>query len=309
MGAREGPLRSLSSETTSEAIPTVDVPQANTLDLVVDLVALLHEGMDGTEALARELRIDPREVEYYKHAARILGFIRGSIDEPELTDRATELMASVRPAQRHAIIVHAIEETEVFRRLLTAYRREELSKKTVVDFLKANSALTGSTVGRRADTILAWLKFISRYDPFDIGSIARHASEEAGQAYRAYQQREEGILHQKLKRAVADCPEEHLGEALRLIEVEYQFPTNDRADILFADSQNRLVAVEIEVDVGPLDVSGLLQAVKYKHMLAVLYRLRPTDVRGILGARTVHSVMKDRAQRYGVEAREVKTVI
>jgi hypothetical protein len=299
----------LSSETTSETIPTVDVPQANTLDLVVDLVALLHEGMDGTDALARELGIDRREVEYYKHAARILGFIRGSIDEAQLTERAAELMASVRPAQRHAIIADAIEETEVFRRLLTAYRREEFSRKTVVDFLKANSALTGSTVGRRADTILAWLKFISRYDPFDIASIAQHASEQAGQAHRRYQQREEGILHQELKRAVADRPQEYLGEALRLIEVEYQFPTNDRADILFADSQNRLVAVEIEVDVGPLDVPGLLQAVKYKHMLAVLYRLRPTDVRGILVARTIHSVMKDRAQRYGIEAREVKTVI
>jgi hypothetical protein len=299
----------LSSETTSEAIPTIDVPQANTVDLVVDLIALLHQGMDGKEALARELGIDPREVEYYKQAARILGFIRGPIDEPMLTDRARELMETVRLAQRHAIIVHAIEETEVFRRLLAAYRREELSKNTVIEFLKTNTALTGTTVGRRADTILAWLKFILRYDPFDVGSVARHASDQAEQAYRAYRQMEEGALHQKLKRAVADSPEEHLGEPLRLIKVEYQFPTNDRADILFADSQNRLVAVEVEVDVGPLDVSGLLQAVKYKHMLAVLYRLRPTDVRGILVARTVHGVMKDRAQRYGIEVHEVKGVV
>jgi hypothetical protein len=299
----------LSSVTTSSVIPTVDVPQANTLDLVIDVVALLHEGMDGKEALASELGIDPREVDYYKHAARILGFTSGSLDEPELTDRATELLESMKPAQRHAIIAHAIEEAEVVRRLRSAYRPEELSKNTVVDFLKANSALTGTTVGRRADTILAWLKFISRYDPFDINSIAQHASEESGQTYRAYQQRQEGILHQELKRAVADSPEEHLGEPLRLIKVEYQFPTNDRADILFADSQKRLVAVEIEVDVGPLDVSGLLQAVKYKHMLAVLYRLRPTDVRGILVARTVHDVMKQRAQRYGIEVREIKTVI
>jgi hypothetical protein len=299
----------LSSETTSEAIPTIDIPQANTLDLVVDLVALLYQGMDGKEALAAELGIDPREVEYYKHAARILGFIRGPIDDPLLTDRARELMEAVKPTQRYAVIVHAIEETEVFRRLLGAYRREELSKNAVVDFLKTNTALTGTTVGRRADTILAWLRFVFSYDPYDMASVAQHASEQAEQAYRAYRGREEGALHQRLKRAVADSPKEHLGEPLRLIAVEYQFPTNDRADILFADSQNRLVAVEIEVDVGPLDVSGLLQAVKYKHMLAVLYRLRPADVRGMLVARTVDSVMKDRAQRYGIEVREVKSVI
>ena len=299
----------MSSETTSEAIPTIDIPQANTLDLVVDLVALLYQGMDGKEALGRELGIDPREVEYYKHAARILGFTRGAIDEPVLTDRARELMQAVKPAQRHAIVVHAIEETEVFRRLLAAYRREELNKNTVVDFLKTNTALTGTTVGRRANTILAWLKFIFRYDPFDIRSVAQHASDQAEQAYRTYRQGEEGVLHQKLKRAVADSAEEHLGEPLRLIQMEYQFPTNDRADILFADSQNRLVAVEVEVDVGPLDVSGLLQAVKYKHMLAVLYRLRPTDVRGMLVARTVHGVMKDRAQRYGIAVREIRGVI
>jgi hypothetical protein len=299
----------LSSETTSEAIPTIDIPQANTLDLVVDLVALLYQGMDGKDVLASELGIDPREVEYYKHAARILGFIRGSIDEAVLTERARELMEAVKPAQRHTIIVDAIEESDVFRRLLAAYRREELSKNTVADFLKRNTALTGTSVGRRANTILAWLKFIFRYDPFDIRSVARHASDQAEEAYRTYRQREEGVLHQTLKRAVADSPEEHLGEPMRLIQVEYQFPTNDRADILFADSQNRLVAVEVEVDVGPLDVPGLLQAVKYKHMLAVLYRLRPTDVRGMLVARTVHSAMKDRAERYGIAVREVKGVI
>jgi hypothetical protein len=299
----------LSFETTSEAIPTVDIPQANTLDLVVDLVALLDQGMDGKDALARELGIDPREVDYYKHAARILGFICGAIDEPALTRRARELMEAVKPAQRHAIIVHAIEETEVFRRLLAACRPEELNKNTAIDFLKMNTALTGTTVGRRADTILAWLKFIFHYDPFDIRSVAQHASDQAEQAYRTYRTGEEGVLHQTLKRAVADSPEEHLGEPMRLIAVEYQFPTNDRADILFADSQNRLVAVEVEVDVGPLDVPGLLQAVKYKHMLAVLYRLRPTDVRGMLVARTVDGVMKDRAQRYDIEVREVKGVI
>ncbi|MGB6837814.1 MAG: endonuclease NucS domain-containing protein [Dehalococcoidia bacterium] len=276
---------------------------------MVDLVALLQQGMAGKKTLAVELGIDPREVDYYKHAARVLGFTRGPIDRPALTQRGSELMQAVRLVQRQATIVHAIGETDVFTRLLATHRREELNKNTVVDFLKINTLLTGSTVGRRADTILAWLKFISRYDPFDIGSIAQHASAEARHAYQAYRRGEESKAHQSLKRAVAEAPLQYLGESLRLVQIEYRFPTNDRADIVFADSRNRLVAVEVEVDVGPLDISGLLQAVKYKHMLAVLYRLRVANVRAMLVARTIHSVMRDRARQYGIETHEVDASI
>lgn len=290
-------------------IPTVDVPQANTLGLVVDLVALLSLGIDGKKVLAKELRIALREVDYYKHAARILGFTADPIDKPVLRRTGRELMQAVRPGERDKIIARAIQETRIFKRLLSNFRPEELNKSTVVDFLKKSTVLTGTTLGRRADTILAWLKFFSTFDPLDVASVARFASKQAAKSYRAYRGGSEGPLHKKLKLAVAEAPEKYLGEPLRLVQVEYPFPTNDRADILFVDSREHLVAVEIKVDVGPMDVPGLLQALKYKHMLAVLFSVRPSAVRGILVARKIHPEIKGKAQRYGIETREVKKVI
>lgn len=96
---------------------------------------------------------------------------------------------------------------------------------------------------------------------------------------------------------------------MTLIQEEYQFPTNDRADLLFVDSRTRLLAVEVEIDVGALDVVGLLQAVKYKAMLMVQFGRRPTGVRGLLAARTIHPVMQERATRYEIETREIRGVI
>jgi len=59
------------------------------------------------------------------------------------------------------------------------------------------------------------------------------------------------------------------------------------------------------VDVGPFDLPGLLQAVKYKHMLAVIHRLEFAEVRGLLVARSIDSLMKARAKQNGIEWREV----
>ena len=90
-----------------------------------------------------------------------------------------------------------------------------------------------------------------------------------------------------------------------LVQVEFPFPTNDRADVLFKDDRDRLVAVEVEVDVGPFDLPGLLQAIKYKHMLAAIHRLDAGDVRGLLVARRIDPAMKARAKQNSVECREV----
>jgi RecB family endonuclease NucS len=81
-----------------------------------------------------------------------------------------------------------------------------------------------------------------------------------------------------------------LGEPLTLIKVEYQFPTNDRADILFLDKKARLLPVEVEVDVGATDIVGLLHAVKYRHMIMVQFGLT-SGVRSML-VRYIQKVCK-----------------
>ncbi len=286
-------------------IPTVDIPQANTLALVGDLIALMNAGVKGNSRLAAQIGIDPRQIEYYKHAARILGFAAHRRGTLVLTDRGRAYLQAKRPAEKFALMSEAVRDTRVFKELLNRHTEAELSKANIMAFLRRGTGLTGTTLGRRADSITAWLKTISKFDPEDFASLAEHATKRAEEYFRHYRKVEEGFLHRRLKTAISERPH-LLGEQLTLIQLEYQFPTNDRADILFLDAKARFLAVEVEVDVGPLDVVGLLQAVKYKAMLAVQFGRMPSSIRGMLAARTIHPVMQERAQRYDIETRQIK---
>ncbi|MBI4559191.1 MAG: DUF91 domain-containing protein [Candidatus Hydrogenedentes bacterium] len=188
--------------------------------------------------------------------------------------------------------------------LLHAFTDAEINKPNICRFLSKNSGLTGSTVGRRADTIVAWLKRVSEFDPENFHSLSIHAHAQAPSAYLQYRASEEGEEHLRLRESLAHNPG-LVEEGLALVREEYQFPTHDRADLLFLDSRSRFLAVEVEVDVGPQDVVGLLQAVKYRAMIMVQFGREPTEVRAMLVARRIDPIMCERAKRYGIETREV----
>jgi RecB family endonuclease NucS len=193
--------------------------------------------------------------------------------------------------------------------LLHDRRAEELSHRVVSQFLRDRTALSGTTIPRRAQTIRTWIRDVSDFDPLEPLSLAQKAASDAEEQYRAYRAREEGPLHRELKRAISEDPLSHLGERLTLIQIEYPFPTNDRADVLFLDQRKRLYVVEVEVDVGPRDLPGLLQAIKYKHMLAAINGLEPSEVRGVLVARKIDPAIETRARLYGIECKRVAGVI
>ena len=112
----------------------------------------------------------------------------------------------------------------------------------------------------------------------------------------------EGPDHKKLKLDVAKNPEQLLGEkGLSLIKIEYPFITGDRIDILLRDSENRYVAVEIEVTVDLDDISGVLQAIKYSRMCAVECRRKFEEVRAFLVAHNISDDVKELCQKYDIE--------
>jgi hypothetical protein len=139
-------------------ISTKDVPQANSLSLVGDFLALLDSGVRDNLQLSSQMGIVPREVDYYKHAARILDFVRVKEGKVEITERGHLYLNALRPREKQALLAEAVRNATVFRELSAKHGPGQLTRQTVVDFLKGATGLTGSTVGRRADTIIAWLK-------------------------------------------------------------------------------------------------------------------------------------------------------
>lgn len=121
-------------------------------------------------------------------------------------------------------------------------------------------------------------------------------------AHRGHGEGGEGPDHKRLKERVAADPAAVLGEeGLTLIQKEYPFPTGDRADVVLRDSENRYVAVEVEVAVDLADISGVLQAVKYSRMYAIECRRRFEEVRAFLVAHGISTEVEQLCKQYGIE--------
>lgn len=118
----------------------------------------------------------------------------------------------------------------------------------------------------------------------------------------------EGPSHLNLKNYVAANPELVLGErGIETLHVEYAFPSNDQADIVMQDQHRRIVGVEIKPSVSDGELSGVLQAIKYRYMLECLTCREPGDSRAILVSHSICDSIRNKCSDYDVECFEVAT--
>ncbi len=116
----------------------------------------------------------------------------------------------------------------------------------------------------------------------------------------------ESEAHKKLKSYVANNPSKALGIAgLNLVDIEYIYPTGDRADIVLRDFEGRLIAVEIEIE-QDWDIVGLLQAIKYKYMLAPMHNMNDSEILAFLVAYKISNYAKNLCAKYGVSFFEIE---
>jgi hypothetical protein len=113
--------------------------------------------------------------------------------------------------------------------------------------------------------------------------------------------------HYELKNYVASDPEKILGEeGLSTIKMEYEFPTNDRADIVMQDKFGRIIGVEIELEVNDNDNEGPIQSIKYRRMLEWIFNRELNDSRSFLVANKISDKIKEKCKRYSIEYFEIK---
>lgn len=111
--------------------------------------------------------------------------------------------------------------------------------------------------------------------------------------------------HKNLKNLVASNPSTILNEpGLKTLKVEYGFVSGDKADIVFEDGDGRIVGAEIELSVGD-NIAGILQAIKYRYMLALTEERRNFETRAFLIANSVSASAKTICDKYEVEYFEV----
>jgi hypothetical protein len=117
----------------------------------------------------------------------------------------------------------------------------------------------------------------------------------------------EGDDHLLLKQYVAANPSAVLAEeGVETIELEFKFGTGDSADVTLRDRVGRVIGVEIEIGQRKPELEGILQAIKYRHMLAVMFRQRFDESRAVLIAYELDAWVKALCDEYDVQWVEVR---
>ncbi len=150
----------------------VTAPQADNLEKVKNLIEIVGLGLRSSSDVAKKLRMDPRQSSYYREAAEVLGFLNAR--KPYtltdvgrqflLSDDTVKLKLMVGALLRVPIIAHTVASLQS--RVVTSVTRQDLE-----DLVKRASNVRGTTVKRRAQTILAWMRWMG--DNHGILSVER----------------------------------------------------------------------------------------------------------------------------------------
>lgn len=142
------------------AIDSADIPQADDLDRVFDIVERIarHE-----EVSAETIGITKRQVDYYRRATKILGLVA---DSDELT-AAGRLIARLGVDDRLRTTVVYFESSicgDAWIRWSDGKTLRDVKPETALDFLLASvPGLSKDTARRRAVTLSAWYRILIKY--------------------------------------------------------------------------------------------------------------------------------------------------
>ncbi len=141
-----------------------DVPQADSFWRVAEIPLLVEQGINTSAKVARYYQFDPRQSSYYRQAAEFLGLV--SQDKRshvyQLTDLGREYVN--HPAdERRQLLAGLLAQFPPVRAALELSAKvgeHGIGKVDVAKSIARHSTIANSTPGRRAATVLAWLRWL-----------------------------------------------------------------------------------------------------------------------------------------------------
>jgi hypothetical protein len=144
-------------------IPSADIPQADKLSEIVQLVESVARGAETFQDFAVEINKVDRQGRYYRRAAEIIGLIKNFKNRSELTPLGKELIKTPQH-QRGTFIQKAVLGATIFQRLIPFLERHPrgVSRTKLRQFITEVANLGGEeTARRRMSTIINWLETLN----------------------------------------------------------------------------------------------------------------------------------------------------
>ncbi len=141
---------------------SLDIPQANALETVRQVVRAVDLGVTTRDAIADYTGFSVRHAGYRLHAARILGLVRPAGDEVMLTPLGERLVATEPRSQlERSVFYDAIQSSAVIQLLVPdLLSLVPPESEVIADRLFKESKLSHSTSLRRAGGLLSWRRYV-----------------------------------------------------------------------------------------------------------------------------------------------------
>lgn len=144
--------------------PTIgsDIPQANDVNKIIQFPYRMFDGYDTSRKMTDAFCFVERQSSYYRHAAEILDLVTSSQNKYRITAIGEKLLSL--PAEQKSMFVCKLLlgfaiMNEIFLQISVDHNKV-ITKQDIIKILRNRSQLTGDTLGRRAQTILAWFRWI-----------------------------------------------------------------------------------------------------------------------------------------------------
>jgi hypothetical protein len=140
-----------------------EIPQADDVNKISEFPLRVFEGYDTADKIKHVFGFVNRQSSYYRQASEILGLVsRDNHGRYRLADRGEEYLRLPSKQKSHYLCKLLLEfpiVNEMFLDISTDTNKV-IKKEHIIELLKEKSHLTGSTLGRRAQTIISWFRWI-----------------------------------------------------------------------------------------------------------------------------------------------------
>ncbi len=150
---------------------TVDVPQADRLANVRQLIAAAKEGIQHPAALRELIGVDKRHFAYYRRAATILGFLADKEDGSlALTNEGRALLGTKERSTEERRQFHdAIVSARGLKPFQSFFEGKEVSLAEISYRLAQLTGLSKTTADRRAQTLMRWRAYVQAQESAGAG--------------------------------------------------------------------------------------------------------------------------------------------
>jgi hypothetical protein len=139
-----------------------NLPQADDVNKIIQFPFRVFEGYDTAEKMIDAFGFVIRQSSYYRQASEILGLIVKDRNKYKLTYKGEEFL-KLPSEKRSNFICKLLLEFPIVNEVfidISSDRNKVVSKQDIMELLRKKSHLTGSTLERRARTIISWFKWI-----------------------------------------------------------------------------------------------------------------------------------------------------